>query len=131
MKRILLVFVLVLSLMVVSVGCASGSDESKIKDTVNGFFNAIDDGDYEDMFDYVVGGDQMTQEQKDAAEELIKTVMPTSIEIKVKSIDDVEVNGDNATASVVVTMGGTDYPAQEFDFVKEDGSWKIAYDLGG
>ena len=132
MKRILLVFTLVLALMVVSVGCGSGSsDESKIKDTVNGFFGAISDGDYEKLFDYYAGAGQMTQEQKDQAVELLKTFMPSGIEIKVKSIEKVKVTGDTATASVVITMAGTDTPAQDFNFVKEDGSWKLQYDLGG
>ena len=131
MKRILVVLTLVLALMVVSVGCASSSDESKIKSTVNGFFDAISDGDYEDAFDYVAGADQLSQEQKDAAVALLKQFMPTGVEIKVKSIDVGEVKDDKATASVVVTMAGTDSPAQDFDFVKEDGSWKIEYDLSG
>ena len=131
MKRILMVFTLVLALMVVSVGCASSSDESKIKSTVNGFFDAISDGDYEDAFDYVAGADQLSQEQKDAAVALLKQFMPTGVEIKVKSVDVGEVKDDKATASVVVTIGGTDSPAQDFDFAKEDGSWKIDYPLGG
>lgn len=131
MKRILMVFTLVLALTVVSVGCGSGSsDESKIESTVNKFFAAISDGDYEEMFDYVVGGDQMSQEQKDAAVALLKQFVPSG-EIKVKSVDVGEVKDDKATASVVVTMSGTDSPAQNFDFVKEDGSWKIDYPLGG
>ena len=132
MKRILMVFTLVLALMVVSVGCDSGSsDESKIESTVSKFFDAISDGDYEEMFDYVVGGDQMSQEQKDAAVALLKQFMPSGVEIKVKSIDVGEIKDDEATASVVLTIGSTDYPAQEFDFAKEDGSWKIDYPLGG
>ncbi len=130
MKKILLVSILVLSLMVVSVGCASSSDESKIKSAVNGFFDALSDGDYDEAFDYVVGADQMTQEQKDAAVELLKQFMPSGIEIKVKSIDDVEVNGSTATASVVLTVSGQDAPAQEFEFAKEDGSWKIKNPAG-
>jgi len=131
LKRIILAFTLVLALMVVSVGCGSGSsDESKIKSAVNGFFDALSDGDYDEAFDYVVGADQMTQEQKDAAVELLKQFMPSGIEIKVKSIDDVEVNGSTATASVVLTVSGQDAPAQEFEFAKEDGSWKIKNPAG-
>jgi ketosteroid isomerase-like protein len=132
LKRILLVSILVLSLVLVSTGCASSSsDESKIKDTVNKFFDAISDGDYEQMFDYAVGGDQMTQEQKDAAVQLLKQFMPSGVEIKVKTVDDVKVTGDTATASIVITIGGTDSPAQNLNFKKEDGSWKIDYPLGG
>ena len=132
MKRILLVLTLVMALVVVSVGCGSGSsDESKIKDTVNKFFDAISDGDYEEMFDYAVGGDQMTQEQKDAAVQLLKQFMPSGVEIKVKSVDNVKVTGDTATASVVITMSGQESPAQNLNFKKEDGSWKIDYPLGG
>ena len=129
MKRILMVFTLVLALMVVSVGCGSGSsDESKIEDTVNGFMDALNDGDYDKIFDYVAGASEMSEAEKEAAEQgfqFYKTMVGNS-EITVKSVDDVEVDGNNATAKVVFSFGGQDSAPTDLSFVKEDGSWKLA-----
>ena len=126
MKKILLVSILVLSLMLVSVGCASSSDESKIKDTVNGFFGALDDADYEEALDYIAGADEMSETEKGMVVDVFEALAPSGVEMKVKSIKDVKVDGDTATASVVVTVNGTDSPSQDIELVKEDGSWKMS-----
>lgn len=128
MKRILLVFTLVLALMFVSVGCASSSDESKIKSTVNKFIDALNDGDFDKLFDYIAGADQMSDAEKQAIQQGLQIYkqMAGTNKITVKSIEDVEVNGNNATAKVVFSFGGQDSDPTRMSFVKEDGSWKLS-----
>ncbi|MDM7999503.1 MAG: DUF4878 domain-containing protein [Dehalococcoidia bacterium] len=130
MKRILLVLTLVLALTVVSVsvGCASSSDESKIKSTVNKFIDALNDGDFDEIFKYVAGADQMTDAQKQAIQQGLQIYkqMAGTNKITVKSIDDLEVNGNNATAKVVLSLGGQDSDPTQLAFVKEDGTWKLS-----
>src|SRR5512136_713456 len=119
-----------MAVMVVSVGCSSATDESKIKDTVNGAFSALNSKNYDKAFDYYAGASQMSQAEKDAAVEMLKTYWPEGMTITVKSIKDVKVTGSTATASVVLTVAGQDAEPTELQFVKEGDSWKIKNPTG-
>ena len=132
MKKTLLVSVLVLALMMVSMGCESKADEAKtdeemINDTMNGFFDAVNKRNVQKASNFFAGASQMSQQDEEALTRVVEAWCSAarSGKISLKNIEDVNITGSMATATIVISLGDVEAPPQEFEFKKEDDAWKI------
>lgn len=124
MKRLVLAIALLLVIPVMLVGCST-DNSAGVKSSINGFVDAYNDEDYEKCTDYLVG---ITDATKDAAKAGLEMARGISGEIEVTSIEDIDVDGDSATAKVTVkVMGQTQ--TNTVSFTKVDGKWK--FDMTG
>jgi len=128
MKKLVLVLALLVAIPVMLVGC-SKSDSASIKDSINGFVNALNDGDYEKCTDYLVG---ITDANSDNITAQLKAVKETyQLSLEVVKIEEITVDGSSATAKVtlkVTFMGQTMEQPTEITLTKVDGKWKFAGD---
>ena len=128
MKKLVLVLALLVAIPVMLVGC-SKSDSASIKDSINGFVNALNDGDYEKCTDYLVG---ITDANSDNITAQLKAVKETyQLSLEVVKIEEITVDGASATAKVtlkVTFMGQTMEQPTEITLTKVDGKWKFAGD---
>jgi hypothetical protein len=121
-----------MALTMVFAGCASETEEAKtdeemIRDTMNGFFNAVNDGDITEGSGYFAFDRQLSQQDEAALARVVEAWCNSARggKIRLKSVDNVKVTGSMATASIVITLGVLEAPPQEFEFKKQDDAWKI------
>jgi hypothetical protein len=131
MKKLVLVLALLLAIPMVLVGCAK-SDSAAIKDSINGFVAALNDGDYEKCTDYLVG---ITDENKAAIAAELSGLETFVQSIEVTKIEEINVDGSSATAKVTLKVtlaaalgGGTMEQTIDLPLSKVDGKWKFAGD---
>ena len=128
MRKLVLAIALLVAIPVMLVGCAK-SDSASIKDSINGFVNALNDGDYEKCTDYLVG---ITDANSDNITAQLKAVKETyQVSLEVVKIEEITVDGSSATAKVtlkVTFMGQTMEQPTEITLTKVDGKWKFAGD---
>jgi hypothetical protein len=126
MRKLVLAIALLVAIPVMLVGCAK-SDSASIKDSINGFVNALNDGDYEKCTDYLVG---ITDANSDNITAQLKGVKETyQLSLEVVKIEEITVDGSSATAKVtlkVTFMGQTMEQPIEMTLTKVDGKWKFA-----
>lgn len=126
MRKLVLAIALLLVIPVMLVGCAK-SDSAAIKDSINGFVNALNAGDYEKCTDYLVG---ITAANSDNITAELKAMKETyQVSLEVVSIEEINVDGSTATAKVtlkVTFMGQTMEQATDITLTKVDGKWKFA-----
>jgi hypothetical protein len=126
-KKLVLVIALLMVIPVVLVGCGAKSDKAAIEDSINGFFKALNDGNYDKCTDYLVGvndanSDNMTAELKAMKETL-------NISIEVVKIEDVKVTDSSATAKVTLKVSMGEIEAEQpitLPLTKVDGKWKFS-----
>ena len=88
MRKLVLAIALLVAIPVMLVGCAK-SDSASIKDSINGFVAALNDGDYEKCTDYLVG-------ITDANRDTITTQLEQGLKPVVQSIEVTKHRGDQS-----------------------------------
>lgn len=123
MKKILLMSALVLILGAFVVGCgASKTDEEAVEDTIRDMMAAYNAENYDKCLTYLAG---VTDE--DVTKAALTLLQATMGDVTIDKIENVTVNGSNATADVTLKMGDqTD--TTEMTFTKVDGKWKMAWE---
>ena len=103
MKRLLLVSVLMVTLGIIFVGCASEaqSDTAAVEDAITGIFSAYNAGDYDKCLTYLVG---ITDENRDTIKAGLTMAHGFTGDITINKIENVTVNGSTATATVTATV---------------------------
>ena len=129
MRKLVLVLALLVAVPVMLVGCAK-SDSAAIKDSINGFVAALNDGDYEKCTDYLVG---VTDANKAAIAAELTGLEIFVQSIEVTKIEEITVDGSSATAKVTLKVtltaalgGGTADQTIDLPLSKVDGKWKFA-----
>jgi hypothetical protein len=103
------------------------SDEDQVKESLDSFVQAVKDKD-EGAFCDTVTSEQIRK--SDDCQKQIKAADLESIgEIKDIKAEDIQVDGDKATAKVSVTVRG-ERTSDDATFRKVDGDWKIDLDDG-
>jgi len=108
--------------------CGGDSDEDQIRSVVTEFAEAVQEKDGAKLCDSVVtgripGGRQCEGEVADAFFEEVEQAG----EVEGVRVNEIEVEGDTATARVLVTVNGEEMD-DEGTFKKVDGDWKFALD---
>ncbi len=131
MKKLVLVIALLLVIPVMLVGCST-SESASIKDSINGFVSALNDGKYEKCTDYLVG---VTDANKAAIADELKGLEAFVQSIEVTKIEKITVDGSSATAKVTLKVtltaalgGGSMEQTIDLPLSKVDGKWKFAGD---
>jgi hypothetical protein len=131
MKKLVLVLALLVAIPVMLVGC-SKSDSASIKDSINGFVAALNDGDYEKCTDYLVG---ITDANKAAIAAELGGLEAYVQSIEVTKIEEINVDGSSATAKVTMKVtlaaalgGGSMEQTIDLPLSKVDGTWKFTGD---
>jgi len=132
MRKLVLAIALLVAIPVMLVGCAK-SNSASIKDSINGFTAAVNDGDYEKCTDYLVG---VTDANKAAiAAQLEAGLKPVVQSMEVTKIEEPSVDGSSATAKVTLKVtltaalgGGSMEQTIDLPLSKVDGKWKFAGD---
>jgi hypothetical protein len=131
MKKLVLVLALLVAIPVMLVGCAK-SNSASIKDSINGFVAAVNDGDYEKCTDYLVG---VTDANKAAIAAELGGLKVYVQNIEVTKIEEINVDGSSATAKVTMKVtlaaalgGGSMEQTIDLPVSKVDGKWKFAGD---
>ncbi len=131
MRKLVLVIALLVAIPVMLVGCAK-SDSAAIKDSINGFVAALNDGDYEKCTDYLVG---ITTANKAAIAAELGGLEAFVQNIEVTKIEEINVDGSSATAKVTMNVtlaaalgGGSMEQTIDLPLSKVDGKWKFAGD---
>jgi hypothetical protein len=131
MKKLVLVLALLVAIPVMLVGCAK-SNSASIKDSINGFVAAVNDGDYEKCTDYLVG---VTDANKAAIAAELGGLKVYVQNIEVTNIEEINVDGSSATAKVTMKVtlaaalgGGSMEQTIDLPLSKVDGKWKFAGD---
>ena len=122
MRKLVLAIALLVAIPVMLVGCAK-SQVPAVKDDINGFVTAYNDGDLEKCTDYLLG---ITDQTKDVMKGDLALYHQIGGNIEVSSVKDVKIDKSTATASVTLTTMGKE-PTIEFDLTKEDGTWKFSW----
>jgi len=122
-KKLVLVIALLLVIPVMLVGC-SESASAGVKSSINGFVAAYNAEDYDKCTDYLLG---ITDATEDTVKATLKLAREFGGEVEVTSIEDIDANGDSATAKVTVKVQGQTQ-TNTASFTKVDGKWK--FDLG-
>ncbi len=130
MKKLVLAIALLMVIPAMLVGCGAKSDSAAIKDSINGFVNALNDGDYEKCTDYLVG---ITDANKAAIAAELSGVKAYVQSIEVTKIEEISVDGSSATAKVTLkvtlaaALGGQSMEQTvELPLSKVDGKWKFS-----
>lgn len=125
-----LVIVLLLALSVVLLGCGQ-SEEDSIRDTINGFAAAYNDGNHDKCVEYFEGVDESNREEALSTLGLAQAVVQS---IEVKTIEDISIEESTATAEVTATATwGAMFGGQSADetvtmtLTKSDGKWKFDF----
>lgn len=129
-RYLVLVLAVLLAISVGLVGC-NKSESASVKDSINGFAAAYNDGDTEKCTDYLVDvTDNTTKAQAQAILGMAKLAVES---IEVVSIEEPKVDGTTATAKVTykVTLpanlgGQTSESSPEITLTKKDGIWKFS-----
>ena len=125
MKRILLISVLMVTLCMLLVGCSStgaSTEEDRVKDTINGFFDAYNAENYEKCLTYLPDVPEAAEEATIAGLEMARGL---SGEITVEKIQKVTVDGSTAMAEVTIAAQGATQTV-DMALTKQDGSWKMS-----
>lgn len=130
-KRNLALFMgLLLALSVVLLGCGK-SEEDAVRDSINGFAAAYNDGNFEKCVEYFEGVDASNREEAMSTLGVAKAVVDT---IEVKTIEDIAIEESTATAGITVTATmGAMFGGQSADetvtigLTKSDGKWKFDF----
>jgi hypothetical protein len=113
---------------VAAVAVACGGDdgeEGKVRDTADAIAQAYNDKDVDTFLSYWT--DNAIQEEYGATREEIRGVLGDFLGdplLSVRSMSNVDVSGDTATADVELAFGKLLQPERD-SFVKQDGVWKI------
>ena len=113
-------------------GKSGNSDATQIRSRVDSVVNHINNGDAKAILDDdVPASARRTCSDKDAKDTvgtLRQQMQAAGAKLSVKSVSDVSVSGNKATANVVFATGVTlipDTPPVPMPFVKDGGSWKV------
>jgi hypothetical protein len=124
MKKLVLAIALLVAIPVMLVGC-SKSQVPAVKDAINGFTAAYNDGNVDQCVTYLLGTDQEKEAMKLQLQGF-KALVPS---IEVPSIEEVKVDGSTATANVTLKVTFMGQPMEKttlMTLTKEDGSWKFS-----
>ena len=109
-------------------GGGAGADaEDRIEAAIEDFYKAADDADYDDLSPLItsdVADDMEDAENDDELEDLLRPYEGLDVD----DIDDIEIDGDEATAMAILERNGQRIE-QEIELELDGGKWKIA-DLG-
>lgn len=125
MKKLLLISVLMVTLCMLLVGCAStgaSSEEGKVKGTINGFFDAYNAENYEKCLTYLPDVPEAAEEATIAGLEMARGLTG---ELTVEKIENVTVDESTATAKVTFAAQGQTQTT-DLTLTKQDGSWKMS-----
>jgi hypothetical protein len=126
-----------LLLLVAAAGCGGGGDDDpdEVRQTVRDFVEATNEQDGETLC-----GELLTQEYLekstlatgDRAEEACRQQLDvtTGLTLRLISVGQTEVDGDEATVRAVIDADGVRSP-RLFRLEREDGRWKLADGTGG
>lgn len=132
MKKIFLF----LSAAILFVACNSGGSSPKA--TVDAMFNAMKNGNLDEMKKYITKSDIALLEAAEKvmvafdpeASKKIREKMTAEFKDKVKNVTyilkDEKITGDNATVTAEITQNGKT-ESQNIDLQKEDGVWKVSF----
>jgi hypothetical protein len=120
-KKLVLVVALLLIIPVMLVGCST-NESAGVKSSINGFVDAYNNEDYEKCTDYLLG---ITDATKDTVKATLKLARELGGEVEVTSIEDINVDGDSATAKVTVKVQGQSQ-TNTATLNKVDGKWKFS-----
>jgi len=122
MKRVLLIFTLVLGLSTACGGKATGSEHAAIEDTIRGYVETYNARDYAQCLTYFTDyGDE-----GDALGALA-FFRGLSGELEYRKIKDIAITGQTATVSVVFVIGGEE-GTDQMPLKKVNGKWKIIWE---
>ena len=125
MKKLLLISVLMVTLCMLLVGCAStgaSTEEGRVKDTINGFFKAYNAENYEKCLTYLPDVPEAAEEATIAGLEMARELTG---ELTVEKIENVTVDESTATAKVTISAQGQTQTT-DLTLTKQDGSWKMS-----
>ena len=108
-------------------GGGAANAEKRIESAIEDFYKAADDADYKDLSPLItadVADDVEEAEKDDELEDLLRPYKGLDVD----EIEDIEIDGNDATATVVLDSDGQRIQ-QEIELELVGGSWKIA-DLG-
>ena len=111
-------------------GCGGDTDETDAKTTVRQFFSAIQKRDATKLCDDLLTKDfieESTGATGDRAGEECRSQFKNlrAANVKLAKVDQVKIDGDNATVTATVEAQGQTRP-QVFRLKKEDGAWRLA-----
>lgn len=125
--RKLLFFALLLALPALALACGGGDsggddDASAIRSTLERFFQAAGDGDWQAMYDLTSASyrarcpfDQFAQLAQESGQAIAERTL--------RDVQDIRVSGDQAEATVIVEISSGDVRGV-FAFVRENGTWR-------
>ena len=147
MKRVISLALVAVILMMALVACGAKSDEDMIKDRINKYISCANNADMDGMLKCFNSATRSAMESMlnllgDYAGVNLKDMMNLGAlfgsseyySMSVDSIDNIQINGDNATADVTMSAtvnGSTQTASDSLPLVKEDGDWYISLNLGG
>ena len=124
-----------LASLVAFAGCGGSDDDADVRDTVRAFVDATNQRDGDELC-----GELLTQEYLekatgatgDKAEGACKQQLDliTGLKLKLVSVAEPKVDGDEATVRATIATGGRRTP-RTFQLAKEDGRWKLVGATGG
>jgi hypothetical protein len=121
MKRVLLIFILVLGLSTACGGESANGERVAIEDTIRGYVTTWNAQDFAQCLTYFTGyGDE---EEALAA---LSYMRGLSGELELREIGDIAITNQTATATVVFTISGEE-GTDELQLKKVDGHWKIVW----
>lgn len=122
--RLLMVAATVLAAAVVVAACGGESDESQIEGVVASFFDATKEKDVAKFCDVVI-----TDELPGACEDQVSAEdFTTTGDFEGFEVNDIEVDGDTATASVTGQFSEGEDMTEQLSLRKLDGEWKIDFE---
>ena len=132
MRKLVLAIALLVAIPVMLVGCAK-SDSASIKDSINGFAAAVNDGDYEKCTDYLLG---VTDANRAAiATQLEQGLKPVVQSMETTKYEEIKVDGSSATAKVTLKVtltaalgSGSMEQTIDLPLTEVDGKWKFSGD---
>jgi hypothetical protein len=119
MRKLVLAIALLVAIPVMLVGCAK-SEVPAVKDSINGFAAAFNDGDSETCTTYLLGITDLTK----PGVVLALQTGHLGGDVTIDSIENVKIDGSSATASVTFTFMGTEQ-TKTLTLTKVDGTWKF------
>jgi ketosteroid isomerase-like protein len=127
-KKLVLAIALLLVVPVMLVGCGK-SESAAVEDSINGFADAYNDGDYEKCTDYLVG---ITDANKATIADELEGLEAYVESMEVTKIEEIKVDGSSATAKVTLkvtttaALGGQSMEQTiDLPLSKVDGKWKF------
>ena len=135
MYKFLAVTIIVLSIAVPLPGCAESpsvpaGDEADIRATLDAFFEALSERDYDNAASYVAGTSEMSDDDREELERTLIWMRFTSSGLTGETFDNITVVDSTAKASYTKTDEDEDDSSSfslsvELDLKREAGEWKI------